>query len=632
MFAVVDGQLQHNGQPFYAVGCNYHPSASGCHYWQQWDSRQIDHDLAAMAEHGFNVVRFFLFWADFEPLEGQYNQQMFDRLREFVTIARSHHIACMPALLTIWMNGQLFDLPWRDGRNLWIDPLMIEAERAYVQQVARTLADLDDVLAYDLGDEVIHVDFATAQAVSAVAVAAWTQTLASAIRAIVPSALVLQANEASALTGTHAFRPEHSAALDIVAIHGYPVWAPFVIESIASYKASCFVPFLVQFARMHGAVLVDELGTYGGNAETARSYLRAAACSAFAHGARGIIAWCWQDLASTAKPYALRPGERFVGLLDRDGHPKPAMAVFQAFARTVTRSWHDLRPERAPIGVYVPEQFGQGQASYLQAQATAAPALFSASLLLKRAHLPYELTRGPLEQYQLVICPSMHHITLAEQNLFAEYVARGGVLYYSSADYLHGFGGEELFGVEVEDFTLFPDEMGHFEWNGQEYTVDWNGQPAGTRKIPIIQTTGAEALASYPNGSPALTCHRYGAGLAYYANAPFEQQLDAPFRLQTLPWHRLYESIAAIAHIRRTISADAPEVELAVMRNDRCCFGFVINHVLTALETTLYLYDDQSQPISEQLTIDGKGVKVVVWERESGPGCGYRIETFDDGC
>ena len=64
-------------------------------------------------------------------------------------------IACLPSLLTIWMNGQLFDLDWRRGRDLWTDAEMRARAAAYVGTVARHLRDRPNVVAYDLGDELL---------------------------------------------------------------------------------------------------------------------------------------------------------------------------------------------------------------------------------------------------------------------------------------------------------------------------------------------------------------------------------------------------------------------------------------------------------------------------------------------
>lgn len=613
-FTVQDGRLYHAGQPFFSVGFNYHPSATGCQYWTEWDAAQIDADLRQMAEYGFNTIRFFIFWADFEPAPGEYDITKLERLHKFVSIVRRHGLYCIPALLTIWMNGQLFDLGWRKGRDLWTDADMVAREVAYVHRIAETLRDLDNILAYDLGDEVIHVDFSVAQSLSREAVATWQQTLADTIRTAAPGVLVLQGNEASAVVGQHAFRPDNSSALDLLAIHGFPVWSPFAIESISSYKASNYLSFLVRFTSAYGLAFVDEMGCYGGDEQTANDYLRIVTHSILANGASGAIVWCWQDFTTTDKPYALRPSERFVGLLDSAGNPKSTFVSFQSFAQQATREWAHVRIPSAPIGVYIPDQYNPSGENYLHVSVSSAPALFYAYLLLKRAHLPFEFTRGSFERYQLVICPSMQHITLREQEALARYVAQGGNLYYSTADYLHGFGGEELFGIQLKDFTLASRDQDEFTWMGMTYPIIWAEADGRPVQIPVIRSSAASVLASFPNGAPALTRHTYGQGVAYYLNAPFEQQLNSPYRLQVTGWERLYAVVAESVGVERELDCDAPDVELAVLAAGQQRYGFVMNHGTQPVVTTLTHEGAHQQVITIELRLESKGVHVLTWE------------------
>ncbi|GAB4204735.1 MAG: hypothetical protein OHK0022_30180 [Roseiflexaceae bacterium] len=609
-----DKGLWRGSLPFVAVGFNYHPSPTGCQYWQRWDPARIDADLGSMAQRGFNLVRFFLFWADFEPQPGQYDPAMDQRLRAFVDMARSHGLCCIPALLTIWMNGQLIDLPWRQGRDLWTDPLMLERERAYVAHIAALLSDMDNVLAYDIGDEVIHVNIASAASLSAAQVAAWQSGLAGTIRAAHPGAAVIQGQELSSLLGHHAFRPEHSAALDLIAIHGYPTWTPLAIESISSYKASLLVPFLVQLARADGAVLVDELGSYGADGQVGRAYIEAAAHSALANGACGVAAWCWQDFTTHEPPYTAHPRERLAGFLDAAGRPKSAMEPFQRFARFAVEEWAGLQPAPAPVGIYCSPHQDHTHASYLRDSQPAGPALFSAFLLLKRAHLPCEFTRGPLDRYRVVICPSVEHLSWHEQRLLADYVAQGGTLYYSPGSYLHGIGDEELFGIRLRDFTLDSAGMHGFTWRGQSYPVGWQRPDERTPQIPLIDATTATVLACFPNGTPALTCARHGAGRAYYLNAPLERFLDQPFLIEAHPWHTLYGHLAADSGVAPPIDCDSPAVEVALLHGPERQHSFVINHSPQPVAPQI-TYHLGGQPQTERLELAGKAVVVRRWNR-----------------
>lgn len=580
-FAVERGQLKRDGRPWLATGFNYHPSGAGCRYWSDWHQNAIEADLAAMAARGFNTVRFFLFWREFEPTAARYDRTRLDRLRALVAAAERHGLACLPSLLTIWMNGQLFDLPWRNGRSLWRDPEMVEREVAYVATVARTLADFDNVLAYDLGDEIVHVDIAESSALTAREASAWQARLADAIRAEHPGALVMQANDLSIAIRPHPFGTARSTALDLVGVHGFPVWSPFAIESIDSYKGSSLVPFLVALTRADALPLVDEIGSYGADDDVAAGNMRAATSAAFAAGAAGALAWCWQDIADRHKPYELRPGERTAGLTTLDGRPKPALHAFEAVAARWT-TWSAMRAAPASVAIYLPSAplADENDPDGVPPDAFGA---FYAYLLLKRAHIAVEFARNQLERYRLVLCPCVSRLTQTDADLLADYVAAGGVVYWSPGEHLHGFGGEHLLGVRLRDFTLDGARRSRFAWRGVEYPLE------GAREVlwPVVRPAGAEVLARFPDGDPALTVNRLGAGRAYHLSAPFERLLDVPGRLTIRPWEALYRELAGDAGVRPEVTCTSPDVELQLLEDDGQRLCVAINHAPTHVVTTL---------------------------------------------
>lgn len=594
--SAADGRLARDGRPFLAAGVDWHPSYGGCTYWQDWRPDAIADDLRGMAAAGLTTVRFFVFWADVEPEPGCYDEAVVGRVRDLVVEAGRHGLACIPSLLTIWMNGQLFDLSWRRGRSLWTDPDVVAREEAYVAHVAGALAGCDNVLAYDLGDEVMHVDTAESSRLPRDVVAAWQARLAGAVRAAHPGAMVMQANEASAVVGAHGFGPDNAADLDLVAIHGFPTWTPFAVESSLSYSATNVVPFLVRVAAAFGTPIVDELGTYGTGEEVAAAYLRTVCPSALAAGARGLVVWCWQDIASTDKPYVERPSERFVGLLDLDGRPKPAFEAFTSFARRATAEWADLEVPPSPVAVYLPASYREPEHTYLQAEASGAPGLFLAYLLAKRAHLPVEFSTAPGPRHRLVVCPSLRRMTLPDLERLSAWVAAGGTLLYSPGDHLHGFGGENLFGVRLVDFTLDAAAVDRFEWQGTAYELGRTG--LGDREhLPVVAAAGATVLAAFPDGSPALTRHAVGSGSALYLNAPFEQLLDRPHRLTSAPWERLYRDVAALAGVTPEADCDDPDVELAVVRAGGRALVLAVNHGRSPARTTV-TFGGQAFPLS----------------------------------
>jgi hypothetical protein len=194
------------------------------------------------------------------------------------------------------------------------------------------------------------------------------------------------------------------------------------------------------------------------------------------------------------------------------------------------------------------------------------------------------------------------------------YAANGGVVYYSLGEYLHGFPGADLLSVELRDFTLSHDEQRSFTWRDRTYTVDWTVSRDSHRQIPVVATTTAEVLACYPNGAPALTRRPLGLGAVYFLNAPYEAQLDIPYRLTGNRWESLYAELAASAGLTPILGCDAPDVEVSDAVDRRRHLTFVINHAPHPVATALVW---STPPASvRRLELESKAVHVFRWEDE----------------
>lgn len=567
-----DGRLHRGGDPFVALGVDYHPSAAGCRWWADWDEVTLRADFGRMADAGLNSVRFFLFWRDFMPTEHTVDSEVLARLDTAVRAAAEAGLSCVLSLLTIWMNGQRLDLPWRRERSVWRDMDLLAAEETYARAVAKTVHAHGNVLAYDLGDELWHINRAEALSLSREEVAGWYRRLADAIRAEAPGALVLQANDPSAVFGGGPYGCDNQRQLDLIALHGFPPWAPGGIESTLSYKATNLPSFLAAVGSAYGPTLIDELGSYGVNADTAASFLSAAAASVLANGAGGVFVWCWQDIASTAEPYRERPAERYVGLHTLKGTPKPTMAAY----RLVLDHAASLTAARAPasVALLLPHRLRGEGSSYLDGSGSAVAA-FHSYLLLKRAHLDADVvTAAGLdhERHNLVMCPAADRLTLDDLDALQAHAERGATVYISLGDHLHGLPGADLVGAEIVDFRLGDDGKGALCWGDTRWPIRWD--PAAMKPTTMAVTTG-RVLASYPDGSPALVEQAVGRGHVLFTNTPLECQFGAPGLLASSGWHTFYALIAEAADVRPTVGCEEPDLEIVSGRDGGLV---VVNH------------------------------------------------------
>lgn len=571
-----DRGLARRGQGVVAVGVNYLHPRSGCEMWSRWDSEGVRADMAAIAAMGCNTVRVFCFWRDVEPDLDAIDDAVIGRFVELARLAGDRGLDVVPSLLTIWMNGQRLDLPWRQGRCLWTDPIMRRQQRQVVERIASALASCPNVVAYDLGDEVMHVSDDPTRLAREV-VAEWQDELATIVRRAHPDALVMQANEASAVLDDHHFGPDNGAGLDLVALHGFPVFTRLAFRSASSPASSQFVGFLTRWAGAHGVPFVDELGTYGASEDAAAAHLEAAAITSFAAGATGLLVWCWQDISSAAAPYDVRPGERAMGVRRADGSAKPTAHALTRVAHRV-RALAGMRPEPVDAAILLPDRVRRRDTTYLAGAQHGAVACWGAHLLARRAHLPHRIAVEPTARDRLVILPSVQQFTDRDRSRLDAVVERGGTVLVSAGAYPHGYGGGDLFGIELVDFTA----VGHdvVELGGTRCELRW----APDERRGIVAAIDAEVHATFEDGTPALTRRRCGAGAAIYLNAPVEAQLQH-FAVDDQPWEQLYRLAAAWARLETTFECDARDVTLDVLGDGRRRVLVAVNHGDAAVHT-----------------------------------------------
>ena len=591
------GQFVRDGRPVHPVGFNYAPSGAGCQMWTEWDADVESRDFAAMAARGFTAVRVFTFWKDFEPDEGRYDAVVFARLRELVAIAERHGLLVVPSVVSVLHLLHVFDLPWRDGRDVFADTSMRERAADFAREVARTLRDARNVLAYDVHDEQYNLDIARASALSQADLQAWHNAVTGAIKAAHPGVPVLQSLDHQAFTAGLRFRADCAEAYNLLGVHAYPQWTPFGIESVDAYKASIAPAFFVALARTFRPAMVDELGLVGASDTRTAAYIRAAAASAAANGSAATFAWCWQDAATTAPPFDAHPWLGRFGFVDVDGTPKPVLDAFAQSAR-LAQGLCGAVPCDVHVGLYLPDTFNPAEG----AGARDAACLFHAWVLTKRAHLSAQFVQDALDRFRLVIVPSARHLTAADYARLRAYVEQGGTLLWSLRGGLDGLD-PSLAGVDFDDFTLDGSTQASFAFNGVSYPVDWTAGLGADATIPIVRTTNATVLASY-GSAPALTEARVGAGRVLCLNAPFESQLQTPGRLASHPWHRLYADVASLSGVVPTRTVDDADVEVVPLQwtDGRRC-TVLVNHGADTRAVTLRGADQQ---VHATLTLGSK--------------------------
>ncbi|MFV5911990.1 beta-galactosidase trimerization domain-containing protein [Bacillus cereus] len=557
-------------------GFNYHPSSVGCHYWTNWNENEIKEDLLLMSKEGYNVVRFFLFWKDFEPEEGRYNKLIVERLHRFMQLANEVNLYCIPSILTIWMNGQLFKLPWTESTDLWKDANLKKRAENFLEFIGLELRKYKNILYYDIGDEIIYINKETSLSIGETEAKQWLKEMKIALNKGDESGKIMLGTDHLSIVGNNAFHVSNiENQLDILAVHGFPLWTEFNIESNDSWKSSLYVSFLVAIASAYGQCIVDEFGLYGCSDDIRSDYLLTSGLSSILHGAIGLISWCWKDFESTEKPYDLRPGERFVGFYNLLGEPKTSVNSLKECMK-VSREIKSRNKVTKKVGVFITENSEGFNCSELKS-AKKSIASFYAFLLLKKTHIPVEFCKDNLSQYKAIIVPSNNQLTERDLEELKRFVKYGGTLIYSPGDYLYGHGIGDLFGIELCDFSLDRDAFSHFDYMGCSYSIDWGDDVCN--QIPVIKETTADVLTRFTkSNTPAITRNMYEKGKVYYINFPMEFLLNRPYSMDSEEFYKIYKAILHEEGIVPPIEFSNPFVAVHYLYYEDYQECLLINH------------------------------------------------------
>jgi endo-1,4-beta-mannosidase len=374
----------------FRLGVNYWPARTAMGWWSDFDDTEVDTDFARIAAAGFDSVRVFLTWEDFQPAPGRVNAGMLDRLVTVADLAGRAGLAIMPTLFSGHMSGVNWIPAWALGgsdgddrfrvvsggrlattglRNWYGDPEVRRAQALLAGEAATALAGHDAVWAWDLGNEnsncVIPPSRSSAQD--------WLKRITAAIRTADAAVLVTIGLHMEDLEEDRILGPREAAEVcDFLTMHGYPIYARWAKGPTDEH----LLPFLALLTRWLGEgldVLFSEFGlpTYrradpdGERArrdspaalveeQAAASYTERALVALRRAGCTGAMLWCYTDYAPatwTSPPLDAATHERSFGLWRADGSPKPSVTAVEAFSGSDRRGvpggyeWIDIEPD-----------------------------------------------------------------------------------------------------------------------------------------------------------------------------------------------------------------------------------------------------------------------------------------------
>jgi endo-1,4-beta-mannosidase len=360
----------------FLLGINYWPRRKAMYWWSDFDPDEVQEEFETIKEIGFDLVRIFLLWEDWQPEPDRVEESALENLEVVCNIAAALNLKLDVTFFTGHMSGPnwvpgwmlLEGIPLPDDvnpvasagnmlhqgyRNPYSDPIVLEAEELLIDEVVSRLKDHEAIGIWNLGNEPDLLAWPE----SSEAGRAWVRRMTERIRTIDPSHPVTCGLHLFSLTQDNGLRVDDVfAETDLAVMHGYPMyedWSQgpldpdFVPYLCALTSALCGKPTIME--EFGGCTEApknpSKVWEWTGYGLTRRQFM--ASESEFATyieqvlpklvevGALGAVLWCYADYAPEL--YGRPPcdeliHERFFGIVRPDGTLKPHAEVIRRFA------------------------------------------------------------------------------------------------------------------------------------------------------------------------------------------------------------------------------------------------------------------------------------------------------------
>ena len=288
-----------------------------------------------------------------------------------------------------------------------------------------------------------------------------------------------------------------------------------------------------------------------------------------AHGSDGVLFFQWRQSRAGAEiwhsalvPHAggdsriFRETVRLGQAISRLGEIAGAEVTAQAAVLHEADSWWGLDSQGLP----------SAELDYRGSLRRAHRALWEAGLTADFAHPEQDLT-----PYRLVVAPALYLLSERAAGNLRDYVQGGGTLllqYFSGVvdehhqAHLGGYPAaplREALGIRVEEHRPLA--------AGERLTLS-DGSTASAWS-EYLSARGAQTVAAYPDGRPAITRHPYAAGTGWYLST----------RLDGTSYAALLRRLLVVAGVRPALPDLPPGAEAVVRRagGDRAWL-FLLNH------------------------------------------------------
>ena len=310
---------------FFLVGTNYMPRKSFYRMWEEWEPSQIEEDFKQLKDLGVEALRIPLFWSSVEPEEGVISPTFLERFDKFLEIACKYGVYVMPFLF-VGVCVDLWDIPWRQSRNIYKDPEMMRLECKQAEILASRYANNHTIIAWDISDEPYYYAGVTDTETAT----NWVSSIYKAIKSCDKNHPVTLGFDNNHIVEDTGFQIEKLAPYqDFFSLCAYPIYGLKTPEAHTSTRSTYFTSFFIKFSDVGKPVLLSEgpsTTTVWTSLERAGNYYKVVMYSSFINNSIGVMPWILYDYSTDYHnkfPLDDKPFETSFGILTSSGEKKP---------------------------------------------------------------------------------------------------------------------------------------------------------------------------------------------------------------------------------------------------------------------------------------------------------------------
>lgn len=582
------GILLHRYFDEFILGANYWPRNHGIEMWKEWDREEIKEEFEEAKKLGLNVLRINLFWEDFQPEPEVISEDAVKKFDELINICHEVSIKIAPTFFVGHMSGENWDVPWRNGRDIYSNPFMLRAEARLVRFFAKRYGDEKAILFWDLSNEPDNYVNPASRDDSWL----WNYMLSNEIKKYDKNHPVTLGIHLQSLVSDNNIYPEDIAeGNDFLCMHAYPIYSDTCMDPVNSIRSTYMLPFTLKLTRGMGQkdVMLEEFGatTLMMSEKIEGKYYKTVLYSLLASGAIGALAWCFGDFSQSERlPYNTSPFETEFGITDCSGRPKIAALEMKAFSQFINSfKSGDMECSKPYAAIIIPDRYYNSH--FVGGDYTAERnfrALYNSFILSKEAGMDVEFVRADEDftRYSILILPSVYrksYLNVDQWHRVEEFVENGGTI-YTSYDGMAVEGFDNVFGVETQYFMVPRGKYVNinFEKLGSRLSYD----ALKYNKRLICSTNHGEAEGFDDDGNPAIIVNRYGKGRAVLVTYPVELYLSyMPDVYRNDETYKIYKLAKQLSGVHNNFELDSPFVETKSMKCGSDDFVLVINHADT---------------------------------------------------